>query len=290
LATTFLLAVFGCESNRASERAATNATVPLTHALPKVQTAVSEGYVGVVVGRYSADVAPRFAGTVREVHVRLGDRVRKGSLLAIIDLPTMRSELRNAEVGLRTVDIERERAAVELEAAEDYLARRLALGRDALASAEDIATARYRKQLAAVRLESTRAGSAEKRSRIDQLRKDAADAELRAPFDGLISVRYVDPGASVTSEMRIVRIISADDLIVRFAVPESKASSLAIGHRIEALVGDQNIVLHGKVEKIAPEVDAASRMIVVEATIDAPQLDGAVIAGVIARVSLQDLP
>ncbi len=283
LATT---AVLGCESPGTSQTAHTNTTLESPRAVPHSGMTASDNFVGVVVGRYSADLTPRFDGKVRDVHVRLGDRVHKGDLLATLDLPTVQSELRVAEMELRSVDIERERTAVELAEANDYLSRRVALGREALATTEDISTARYKQQIAAIRLEATRAASAEKRARIAQLRKDVDTAELRAPFDGLISARYVDPGASITMTTHIVRLITDDDLLVRFAVPESSLNRLAIGLSIEAFIGDQNIQLRGKIEKIAPEIDVASRMVVVEARLEGQKISGAVIAGLMAHVTL----
>lgn len=278
--------VLGCESRGSSKTANVKATAPSAQALASAVATAPETFVGVVVGRSSADLTPRFEGKVRDVHVRLGDRVKKGDLLATLDLPTVQSELRMAEVGLRSVDIERERTAVELEAAKDQLSRREALGREALASPEDVAAARYRQQIAASRLEAARAASTEKRARIDQLRKDAAAAELRAPFDGFISARYVDPGASVTTTTRVVRLMSGDELLVRFAVPESSVNRLEIGLPVEVFMGDQNIQLRATIEKIAPEVDTASRMIVVEAALDGQKLPGTIIAGLMARVTL----
>lgn len=278
----------GCESadtHRVSgPRAVTSSVSIVSSAAP---TNI-DPFIGVIVGRFTADLTPRFDGKIREVHVRLGDRVKKDDLIATLDLPTVQSELRMAQVGLRTVDIERERTAVELEAAEEQLTRRLALEKESLATAEDVTAARYRRELAAMRLEASRATSTERRAKIEQLRKDAATGELRAPFEGLISVRYVDPGASVTAATRIVRLISGDDLLVRFAVPESNVHRLSPGIAVRVFVGDQNRVLSGVIEKIAPEVDTASRMLVVEAALDRSKSSGVVMAGLMARVTLAE--
>ncbi len=277
-------AICACDGHEMSHVDQVGIVASSAGALPIAAPQISEEFVGVVVGRYSADLTPRFDGKVRDIHVRIGDRVQKGDLLATLELPAVQSELRMAEVGLRVVDIERDKAAVELHAAEDQFARRTALGREALASSEDIESARYRQQVAAMRLEATRAASAEKRTRIDQLRKDAATAELRAPFDGMISLRYVDPGATISASTRLVRLISGDDLIVRFAVPETSVHRLGLGIPIEAIIGEQKMRLSGTIEKVAPEVDAASRMIVVEAALGREKSMNTVIAGLMAHV------
>lgn len=274
----------GCEPE--ANRAGANISIPSADVLPQSPPQPPETFIGVVVGRYSVDITPRFDGSVREVHVRLGDRVKKNDLLALIDFPAVRADLRLAMAGLRTVDVEKERTAVELAAAQEQFSRRTALGKESLATSEDVATARYGQELARVRVESSNASSVEKRARIEQLQKDVAAGELRAPFDGVIAARLVDPGASVTATTRIVRIISADDLLVRFAVPEFKAHRIEIGLPVKVVVGDQKLQISGKVEKIAPEVDSASRMIVVEATIEGNTSPGVVVSGLMAHVSL----
>jgi multidrug efflux pump subunit AcrA (membrane-fusion protein) len=66
----------------------------------------------------------------------------------------------------------------------------------------------------------------------------------------------------------LVRLIASGTLRVRFAVPEERADSLTIGDPVRITVGEQ--LLSGAVEKIAPEVDTASRMVFAEASIEVP--------------------
>jgi len=101
---------------------------------------------------------------------------------------------------------------------------------------------------------------------VSQLGQQTADAEIRAPFDGIVTARYLDPGAHVTSTTPIVRIISASDLFVRFAVSVERARALRVGRPV--LVTGGAAPIHGAIEKVAPEIDAASRMVVVEARVD----------------------
>lgn len=98
MAILSLATVFGCKSPGSSGTAKANATMQSALALPPPQTTAPENFIGVVIGRNTADLTPRFDGKVREVHVRLGDRVHKGDLLATFDLPAVQSESRMAEV------------------------------------------------------------------------------------------------------------------------------------------------------------------------------------------------
>ena len=154
-------------------------------------------YLGVLVARLSADIAPRFQGRALDVLVRLGDPVKTGDIIAIVDIPSLRHDLRIAEASLGTVTVDQSRALVELSEAEEKLARRKALAAEALTSTEDLSAARYQQQLATARVAAARAQLAERRANVDRLRQDNADAVLRAPFEGIVAGRYVDPGATV---------------------------------------------------------------------------------------------
>src|SRR5512144_2192156 len=77
------------------------------------------GLLGVVLARTAADIAPRFEGRVRAVHVRLGDVVPKDGIIASLDIPTLHYDLSMAEASARAAEIEAQRAAVELAQAEE---------------------------------------------------------------------------------------------------------------------------------------------------------------------------
>jgi multidrug efflux pump subunit AcrA (membrane-fusion protein) len=174
-----------------------------------IPSAAAHRFLGVILARSSVDVAARFEGRLRAVHVRLGDSVPSGGTIASLDVPSLRYDLDMAEATVKTALVEQERAVVELAEAEERFARRKSLSAEALASGEDLSTARYQHKLAETRLSAVRAQLAEKRSQVEKLRQSNADAEIRAPFDGIVAARYVDPGANVTPATPIVRLISA---------------------------------------------------------------------------------
>jgi hypothetical protein len=87
----------------------------------------------------------------------------------------------------------------------------------------------------------------------------------------------------------IARLVSADDLRVRFAVPEENVGAIALGMAIVAQVGGVNEPLSGVVENIAPEVDIASRYVYAEGKIDPSSIAGlkkTVPSGTVVRVSI----
>ncbi len=250
----------------------------------------AHAYLGVVLALGSADIAPRFAGRLKEVAVRLGDHVSAGSVIAVLDEPTLRNDLRVAEAALRTASVEQALAAVELSEAEERLTRSKALSAAALSSGEELATARFQQQRTSTRVEAARAQLAEHQTQVDRLRQDNEDAVVRAPFDGIIAARFADPGTNVAASTPIVRLISAREFIVRFAVPNNEITAVSIGSRARICVGDHGAVLYGTVDKIAPEIDAASRMVFVEARLPPNDAGGSALSGETVHVSIEPMP
>lgn len=265
-------------------------------------TTPEDRFLGVIVARESVDLAARHEGRVTAVHVRIGDSVPQGGPIASLDVRTLRLDLDMAAAELKVAQAERDKAGVELAQTEERLARKQKLSAEGLTSGEDLSTALYEKKLAGVRVSVTEAELSRKRARVEQLRQTRDDAEIRAPFAGVIAGRYVDPGANVTPETRIVRLNSMDELFVRFAVPEPKRARLRVGLRVLVAINDSSgeaspspspspapLALHGVIEKIAPEVDAASRMVLVESKLElSSDAKSRIFSGAIARVSVLD--
>jgi RND family efflux transporter MFP subunit len=284
-----MLLVAGCrepsgEHTRLSATDLASAEAPRATAGPR-----TEGFVGVLLARESVDVSAKFEGHLDTVRVRLGDRVTRGASLASLDVRSVKRDLQQGEAALRVAIAEKEKAALELKEAKERLARRqapLAAGIPAV-SGDELATAQYREQQAGPGVEIANARVAEKQARVDQLRQMVEDAEIRAPFDGVVAARFVDPGALVGPRTPIVRLISGDDLWVRFAVPEDEARRLVVGQAVRVEVSGWTAVLEALVEKVAPEVDAAARMIFAEAKLKLPDgTDRNGLSGRVARVYL----
>ncbi|KYF70729.1 hypothetical protein BE17_52785 [Sorangium cellulosum] len=250
----------------------------------------ADEFLGVILARVSSDIAPRFEGRLREVHVRLGDHLVAGQLIGTLDVPTLRFDLRRAEAELAAAEVDGSRAKIELSEAQERLRRRRALADQALASAEDLATTRYEEQVAATRLESAGAQIAARRAHVERLRNDNTDARITAPFDGIVAARYLGPGESAGPSTPIVRLISLHDPFVRFAVPEQQARAMAVGRAVRVRVAEAHLELEGTIETVAPEVDAASHHVLVEAGLGPVDPELHVLSGGVARVSLAEPP
>jgi membrane fusion protein, multidrug efflux system len=104
--------------------------------------------------------------------------------------------------------------------------------------------------------------TAEFQAKLANVAKREADQALErtrvvAPFDGVVTGRYVQPGRLLALNDTIVRITARRPLLARARVPESESGSLRSGSRM-VVVTASGRRLDGRIRHLAPAVDAAS--------------------------------
>jgi multidrug efflux pump subunit AcrA (membrane-fusion protein) len=134
-----------------------------------------------------------------------------------------------------------------------------------LVSKEELAEAEVELRTGEATLEAAKAVRLERRAAVEQLRRRLARSELRAPFAGRISRRYLDPGATVAPGDPVVRLATTETLRLRFAVPPEEAAELAPGSRVVVMTDDGRPLSRAVVLWIAPEIDPVSQRILVAA-------------------------
>lgn len=246
-----------------------------------------ECYLGVVLARDASDVTADADGILEEVRVRVGDRVERGAVIARLDTVVLGQQLDSERANLRRAEAHLRRVEVEADQSEQENERRLALDREGLLSQEDKETARFDREKAQADLEAARAETAQAEARVRQLETSLARAEIRAPFDGTVAQRYLDPGARASPALPVVRLISSGSLIARFAVPPEETARVPVETEVRVEVESMGRAFPGTVEHLAPEVDAAAQMVFVEAGLEvARPLTSEISSGAVARVSV----
>ena len=219
--------------------------------------ATAAGFLGVVLAGQTVELGPRADARVEQVFVKPGDPVRRGTRIAQMDVRALRADLALARATLAN--------------ARRRLARRVPLANGVISPEE---------------LGDARAQVIERQTRVRQIREAIADASIPAPFDGQVAQRYVDPGGMAGPNRPVVRLLSGDDVRVRFAIPEQRLGEVAVGSGVRVQVRGLDVPLAGVVESVAPEVDAAARMIFAAARLEVPvRLAARVSSGMIARVA-----
>jgi RND family efflux transporter MFP subunit len=226
------------------------------------------GYVGVVLARQAVTVAAEADGRLASISVRVGDAVRRGQELAALSTEELHNERAVVQATVAAVRGEQRRAELELDRTHDRRARREI--HPELYSDEDLAGARNAEQEAAAALESAKARVTEEVGRLRQLETRLQHTVLRAPIDGRVALRYLDAGALVHSGAPVLRLISTNDFMLRFAVPPERAAAIHKGEAVELRLDSLPVTLSGRVSQVAPRIDPASQMVFVEADLQVP--------------------
>jgi HlyD family secretion protein len=200
-----------------------------------------------------------------EVAVNVGDRVRRGQLLArfAVDLP--RADLAQIEATVAEAEALAAEAAANAERARGLQA-------SGALSAQQINQYLTAERTAQARLQAQRAATQVQRLRL-------AQAEVRAPDDGVISARSATVGAVVASGAELFRLIRQGRLEWRAEVPAEQLALVRPGQAVR-LTPVGGPAIDGRVRMVAPTVDAATRQGLVY--VDLPQ-PGAAKAGMFAR-------
>jgi membrane fusion protein (multidrug efflux system)/multidrug efflux system membrane fusion protein len=86
-----------------------------------------------------------------------------------------------------------------------------------------------------------------------------------APISGAVAACHHDVGVRVSAGEALVRLISAEDVWVRFAVPSAESDWLALGRLVRVGTSPPGGGCEAEIRRIAPEVDPATDMVFVEA-------------------------
>ena len=249
----------------------------------RLESETEEGFLGVVVTREAVDVAAEASGRIESVAVRVGDRVSRGDVLVRLDTRELQQDLGMARASLTAARAEVSRIQSQVQEAETRYRRRSEL--PDIFSKEELEAAKMEMDTAAATLEAAEARVAEQETQVEQLRNRLGRAEIRAPFGGTVSLRYLDPGATVLAGSPVMRLLSTEELLVRFAVPPERVESLELGDRVEVAIEDAAVRSPATILHISPEIDGPSRMVFVEASLDAPEdALGRIRSGLVARV------
>jgi RND family efflux transporter MFP subunit len=227
---------------------------------------------GTAQALYRVDVYSRVTGYVTDFTPDRGDRVRKGQVIARIDVPDMPGQLEHARAVIASADAD--------------LAGRHARDQRLRAAAKVSTDA-----VAATQLEESAAALDEARGRLDaaqaELRRLQAvdrDATLTAPFDAVVTNRFVDPGALVEAttssknHVPLVTLEAIDTIRVFVDVPELNVAAVRPGTTVRlAARALQGRTFDGRLSRISSSLDLSTRTMRVE--IDLPNRDHAVLPG-----------
>jgi RND family efflux transporter MFP subunit len=240
----------------------------------------------------NVDLHAKVAGYIRQINVDIGDRVHKGQVLAVLEIPELVAQVDEAQAAVRYAQKEIQRAqsdVVRAKADNDALhanAERLvdtAKVRPGLIAQQELddATAKDRASQARVDVANSALAAAKQQLAVataNQQHYSALSdyAKITAPYDGVVTWRFSDTGAlvqagtSTSSGLPVVTLAQIDVLRLRIPVPESLASKVRIGDGAEVRVQATGEHFMGRVTRFTDSLDTSTRTMQVEIDVANP--------------------
>ena len=211
---------------------------------------------GTVRANEEVEIVSEISGKISGIHFEEGSRVAAGELLLEID----DSEL----------VAEQQRALHRVELAERAEARQKELLEDGVISSEH-----YDVVLGEVNV---------LRAELQLIEAKLLKTKIRAPFGGIIGLRWVSPGSLLSPQTRIASLNDLDPVKVDFTVPERYSAAMGAGETISFSVEGSQRAFTGTIYAIEPSVDVTTRSLWMRA--HCPNPDGALVPGAFANVDL----
>jgi RND family efflux transporter MFP subunit len=248
-------------------------------------------FSGSLQPRSRITIAPKAGGRLERLYVDIGDRVRNGQLIAVLDGEEYAQQVDQARADLTVAEANLEDSRIALEAARRELEQMSALREKKIASAAEYDQAADALSKAEARHKVVQAQLRQKQSALEAARTRSSYARVTADWQAgggerVIGERFVDEGTLLRANDPIVSVLDIEVLLALINVTEQSYARVRVGQPAavasDALPGRR---FAGRVARIAPFLQEASRQ--AEVRIEVPNPDGALKPGMFVQVELE---
>jgi RND family efflux transporter MFP subunit len=212
-------------------------------------------YVGTLRPWIEAKVGPQFISAyVETVLVRPGASVKKGQVLATLDC-------RNATAQTAAISSQAKAIASRQQAISHEAQRTQALLDGGFVSPNEA-------ELITAKSESEASELASQQANLAKSTLDVNDCVLRAPFDGDVSVRLVDPGSFVRPSTEMIGVVDRSTVRMTADAPESDFDEIPPGAKVTVHVVSTHRNIAATITRRAPSADPGTRTIHFEIDLD----------------------
>jgi membrane fusion protein, multidrug efflux system len=215
-----------------------------------------------------AVVRAEVSGAILQTYVEAGQRVQRGELLARIDDTAFREQALSAKSAVATAQNANEIAQRNLQRSE-------ALIKVGAIADRDLENARNAALAAQTQLDNAKAVSVNAQKTLDR-------TLVRAPFDGVVSVRSVSGGDYVSPGNAIVSVVNPATMRLVASVPANEMAEVRVGMPVAfSVTGYPSRSFTGRVSRVDPMADPATRQVAI--TVRIPNGGHSLVGGLFAQ-------
>lgn len=253
------------------------------------------------------EVHAKIAGYIKKIYVDVGDHVKAGETLAVLEVPELSAQVQGADAAMHRAKDAIRHAQGDLNRAEslhaaahlDYTRlKQASAARPGLIAEQELDDAQAKDKEGEAQISADEAALAEAQSQLDvsvanqeQMGAMSDYTRIVAPFSGVITKRYVDTGALVqagtssnTQALPVVSVAETDLFRLTLPVPESAVPSVRLGTTVTVHVAALNRDFDGTVSRFADDLNQETRTMHTE--VDVHNRDGSIVSGMYADVTL----
>lgn len=236
-----------------------------------------------------AAIYARVQGYLDSIPVDRGARVKAGQLLAKIAVPELEKQLEKekAELALCGPSIARDAAALAWRESICKRLREVASKTPNLVNRETLDDVVGRFETAQAELELTKAREAVMRAAAEKTQAMVDFATIKAPFDGVVTERWADPGDLIQpASTKILHVMRLDPLRVRIHIPQSDVFAVRADSKAKVTFDElPSRVFEVPVSRLFWALNKSTKTMSTE--IDLPNPDGLIRPGMFAHVSIE---
>ena len=253
------------------------------------------------------DVHAKVAGYIKKIYVDVGDHVKQGQTLAVLEVPELAAQLTGADAQVRRSKEEIRRAQGDVQRAESAHAaahsmyarlKQASEQQKGLVAQQEVDDAQAKDLEGEAQVSSAQAALSAAQQQLEMADANqkqygalADYTRIVAPFTGVVTVRYADTGSLVaagtsssTQAIPVVKIAEISKLRLVLAIPESIAGQIHLGDPVKVRVQALNSDITGKVSRFADSLDLQTRTM--ETEIDFDNRNGKLIPGMFTETQL----
>lgn len=258
-----------------AEQAIAADTAPVARELSPVEVTTVEPRAMTERLRVSGELQPvnravikaKVSGTVTEVNARQGQAVRSGDVLVRFETDDLESALVQHASNLDAARAQLVLAEQTLDKTKELAGRGFATTAALEKAQSDVAGARASVQGLDAQTETARTA--------------LGNAELVAPFDGIIAGRSIEPGETANASTQLLTLVDTSVLEAEVLASTRDITRLAVGQRVDLRVdGVDDLSVVGTVDRIAPTANEGTRFVPVHIRLD--NTDGRLWGGMFA--------
>jgi RND family efflux transporter MFP subunit len=208
-------------------------------------TPIATRISGTVQSSHQGMASFKIGGHIRASFVKVGDRVRKGQLLAELDDTDLVLRERLAQATVQQAKIQAEQAQLDLKREEQ-------LRKENVTSQTNIERSSNAAQIAKLGLESAQIN-------LESAKKAVADSRLLSPYDGIVSKRLKDQGEWVGAGNAVYELYDAGEVEVSLKVPENYIRNITLGRTLNVSSPATRAKGRIKIIRIVPVIQEQSR-------------------------------